>query len=114
MPKTLNQNITVCFINSFDEEFSIVLSLYNQIDNLMEVIRDNGYEDWGKCGGQSKCGTCHISIDQDTTDAIFDDEEHVLNALLNRTETSRLACQIDIVKTLDGAILRYLGTINQQ
>jgi len=38
---------------------------------LIVVIRDNGYEGWGDCGGQTWCHSCHISIDRDTKDAIF-------------------------------------------
>lgn len=107
--KDERKTISVTYINSFDEDFSIELSLHNQLENLMEIIRDNSYEDWGDCGGQSLCRTCHVSIDRDTRDAIFEDEEHALSLLSNSTESSRLACQIDIEEKLDGAILRYLG-----
>ncbi len=104
-----SKTISVTYINSFDEDFSIQLSLHNQLENLMEVIRDNNYENWGDCGGQACCCSCHVSIDRDTRDAIFEDEEQALSLLSNRTESSRLACQIDIEENLDGAILRYLG-----
>jgi len=105
------KTISVNYINSFDELFSIELSLQNQLDNIMEVIRDNYYEEWGECGGRTWCRTCHVSVDRDTQDAIFDDEEHALSLLSTRTKTSRLACQIDIEKKLDGATLKYLGDI---
>jgi len=101
--------ISVSYINSFDEEFSIELSLHNQLDNLMETIRDNGYEEWGDCEGRTWCRTCHVLINRDTKDAIFEEEEHALSLLSNRTESSRLACQIDIEEKLDGSTLRYFG-----
>lgn len=73
------------------------------------MIRDNCYEEWGDCEGRALCRTCHVSIDRDTKDAIFEKEEHALSLVSNRTETSRLACQIEIEKKLDGSTLRYLG-----
>ena len=72
----------------------------------MEVIRNNSYEDWGD---QTCCRTYHVSIDRYTKDSKFEDKEYALSLLTNRKESSRLACQIDIEKRLDGATLRYLG-----
>lgn len=103
------KTISVTYINSLNESFPIELSLHNQLDNLMEIIRENDYEDWGDCDGRSWCRTCHISIDRDTQDTVFKEERYALDLLLTRTETSRLACQIDINRKLDGATLRYLG-----
>ena len=103
------KTINITYINSFKKEFSIQLSLHNQLDNIMEVIRDNDFEEWGECGGRTWCRTCHVSIDRDTRDAIFEEEQYALSLLSNRDQNSRLACQIDIEKKLDGATLRYLG-----
>ena len=101
--------ISITYINSLNEAFPIELSLQNQLNNLMEVIRENDYEDWGDCDGRSWCRTCHVSIDRNTQDSIFEEEKHALSLLLTRTDSSRLACQIDIDRKLDGATLRYSG-----
>ncbi len=107
---TKDQNmITVHYINSMKERFSIELSIRNPLYSLMELIRDDDHEDWGDCYGRTWCRTCHVSIDRDTRNEIEDDEAHALSLLSNRLDSSRLACQIVIGQHLDGATLSFLG-----
>jgi len=42
-----------------------------------------------------------VSIDQE--------ERHCLSNQENKTAKSRLACQLEITETLDGAVVKYLG-----
>lgn len=96
------ETITVQYINSMDERFSVKLSTHNPLSSLMELIREDDYEDWGDCLGRAWCRTCHVSIDRNTRNEIDDDEAHALSLLTNRCHSSRLACQIVIGKHLDG------------
>jgi 2Fe-2S ferredoxin len=106
---TNKDTITVNYINSMDEHFSLELSTRNPLYSLMELIREDDYEDWGECLGRAWCRTCHVSIDRDTNDEIEADEAHALSLLSNRHSASRLACQIVIGQHIDGATLSYLG-----
>lgn len=103
--------ITVHYINSMQEHFTIELSLRNPLYSLMELIREDDYEDWGDCYGRAWCRTCHVSIDRDTSNEIEDDEAHALSLLSNRLDSSRLACQIVIDRHIDGATLIYRGDV---
>ncbi len=103
------ESITVHYINSMEEHFSLELSIRNPLYSLMELIRDDDYEDWGECYGRAWCRTCHVSVDRDTSDDIEEEEAYALSLLSNRCNTSRLACQIVIDQNLDGATLSYLG-----
>ena len=101
--------IKVHYINSVKEHISLELSTRNPLYSLMELIREDGYEDWGDCYGRAWCRTCHVSIDRDTSHDIDEQEAHALGLLSNRCKTSRLACQIAIDQRIDGATLSYLG-----
>jgi len=49
--------IRLTYLNSADSEFSFELDSNNPLQNLMEIIRDHGYEDWGECRGRAWCRT---------------------------------------------------------
>lgn len=73
---------------------------------LMEVIRDNGFDELlALCGGCCSCATCHVYIDpafMDKSPKMSDDESDLLDSSDNRTETSRLSCQVAITDALEG------------
>lgn len=73
---------------------------------LMEVIRDNGFDELlALCGGFCSCGTCHVHIDpafSGPLPAVSEDENELLENSSCRSETSRLSCQITISDALDG------------
>ena len=53
-----------------------------------------------------ECSTCHVIADQETFDKLEEPEEEELDVLyvaLGVTDTSRLACQIDITRAIEGA-----------
>jgi ferredoxin len=55
------------------------------------------------CGGMAMCATCHCYILSDTAlPEIGDLEEALLSELFNSNTTSRLACQVQITKEMDG------------
>jgi 2Fe-2S ferredoxin len=103
------KHITIEFVNQFNSRYIIKVAYQNQLDNLMEIIRDYGYEDWGECRGRAWCKTCHVSLSSMQGHAIGSQEKQALEDVLNKKNDSRLACQIPIKKELDGAVITYLG-----
>lgn len=62
----------------------------------------------GECGGELTCATCHVHVDAewfDRLEPVSGDEEDMLEMLDNRTEHSRLCCQIRITPELDGLVV---------
>jgi ferredoxin, 2Fe-2S len=77
--------------------------------SLMEVIRDNGFDDLlALCGGCCSCATCHVHVDpafSGALPAMGEDENDLLDSTDHRTENSRLSCQLPINDSLDGLIV---------
>ncbi len=73
---------------------------------LMEVIRDNGYDELlALCGGCCSCATCHVHIDPayvEKIPAMSEDENDLLDSSDHRNEYSRLSCQIPVTEALAG------------
>lgn len=80
----------------------------NEYLNLMALIFDQGYEDWGDCKGRAWCGTCHIKVET-LSEEVVQEELHTLGKLPNRQEKSRLACQIPINEDLHEKYIQFLG-----
>lgn len=74
--------------------------------SVMEVIRDNGFEELlALCGGSCSCATCHVYVDPAWTDLVggpHEDEADLLDSSDHRRENSRLSCQIRFTDELDG------------
>lgn len=73
---------------------------------LMEVIRDNGFDELlALCGGCCSCATCHVHIDPAFADKLppmSEDENDLLDSSEHRDDTSRLSCQIPVTDALEG------------
>jgi ferredoxin, 2Fe-2S len=74
--------------------------------SVMEVIRDNGFDELlALCGGSCSCATCHIHVDAAWTDQVgtpHEDEADLLDSSDHRQANSRLSCQIPFTDALDG------------
>jgi ferredoxin, 2Fe-2S len=74
--------------------------------SLMEVIRDNGFDELlALCGGCCSCATCHVYVDQEfpgTLPTMSEDENDLLDSTDYRSDQSRLSCQIPVSDALDG------------
>lgn len=74
--------------------------------SVMEVIRDGGIDELlALCGGCCSCATCHVHVDPQFADKVArmsEDENDLLDSSDDRTETSRLSCQIPFTDDLDG------------
>ena len=90
------------FVNSEGTEKSVEAE--NGL-SVMEIARDNDLEIEGTCGGSISCCTCHVIIDKDWFSIVGGpnpDEEDMLDLALGLQPTSRLSCQIEVTKELDG------------
>lgn len=77
--------------------------------NLMDLVYNELYEEWGDCKGRAMCGTCHIEVlEGNPADEMEPFEEQTLDGLPNKTPRSRLACQITIDKSVDNMKFRIL------
>ncbi|MDE2406225.1 MAG: 2Fe-2S iron-sulfur cluster binding domain-containing protein [Sphingomonadales bacterium] len=94
-------NITV--INQEGEERTIEAPVGR---TLMEVIRDNGFDELlALCGGCCSCATCHVHIDPAfvaKVGAPSPDENDLLDSSDHRNEFSRLSCQVPVTAELEG------------
>jgi 2Fe-2S ferredoxin len=77
--------------------------------SLMEVIRDNGFDELlALCGGCCSCATCHVFVDgafADKVPAMSEDENDLLDSTDSRNESSRLSCQIQMNDALEGLVV---------
>ena len=78
--------------------------------NLMEAAVANDIPNIeGACGGCLSCATCHVFVDPEwlgKVAAVGDFEDAVLDATeVERTDASRLSCQITMSADLDGITL---------
>lgn len=72
----------------------------------METAKDNHINLPSVCGGMCECSTCHVIADQATFYKLEEAEEEeldVLDAVEDVTDTSRLACQVDVTRGIEGA-----------
>ncbi len=83
----------------------------NPSGNLMEVLTEEGFDIPAICGGIASCGTCHIRVLKGLSnlEAPEEDEAFMLDGLYNKTDESRLSCQIPLVSELGGAEIQVLG-----
>jgi 2Fe-2S ferredoxin len=81
--------------------------------NLMEIIREHGFDELlALCGGCCSCATCHVHVAPEFVEKIppmSADEDDLLDSSSNRTETSRLSCQIPFGDDLDGLRVMIAG-----
>ena len=78
--------------------------------NMMQAAVDNNIPGViGECGGCLSCATCHVYVDADwvaKTGTADDFEDAMLDvAEAERTDASRLSCQIEASDDLDGLVL---------
>ncbi len=73
--------------------------------NLMELCKSYEFPIQGICGGMSMCASCQVYIhSENSINKISDDERAMLSEAFFVKDNSRLGCQIQINKELDGLI----------
>ena len=93
----------IIVVNRSGEETNVEA---NEGRTLMEVIRDNGFDELlSLCGGCCSCATCHVHIEPaffDKLPKMGEDENDLLDSSEHRNEFSRLSCQVPISAALEG------------
>lgn len=73
---------------------------------VMEAIREAGFDELiAMCGGACSCATCHVIVDPGWIGKVGNatgEELDLLEDLDQRSDTSRLSCQIKFSEALDG------------
>ena len=74
--------------------------------SVMEVIRDNGFDELlALCGGCCSCATCHVFVDDAFLNCLppmSADENDLLDGSDHRRPQSRLSCQLNVTPELEG------------
>lgn len=73
--------------------------------SLMEVLKASEYPILATCGGMALCATCHVEVVQggDNLGEPSDAELDMLDTLPDADFNSRLACQIKVGTSIEGA-----------
>jgi ferredoxin, 2Fe-2S len=80
---------------------------------IMEIIRDQGFDVGGLCGGACACATCHVEVTGEWLTKLHpanDDEEAMLDSVPVLTDGSRLSCQIIFTPELEGLEVKLVAT----
>ncbi len=80
----------------------------------MEIATSNQIDGIdGACGGVIACGTCHCYIPDEWKNKVIaedneitEEEIDMLDVVIDKTDNSRLACQIKFTKSLDGLTVK--------
>ena len=90
------------FIDRDGKELTVEAPLGNTI---LDIAHANDIDIEGACEGCMACSTCHVVVEPDwykKLAAPSEDEEDMLDLVFGLTRTSRLGCQIEITKEMDG------------
>ena len=71
--------------------------------NMMELCKSYELPVEGTCGGMAMCASCHMYVksDHDLPER-SEEEEDMLDEAFNVEDNSRLGCQIQLRKKIDG------------
>lgn len=96
------EELHITFVTKLGEQVTFEVA---EGDNLLDIAQAHNMDMEGACGGSCACSTCHVIVDPEYYDRMEepdDDENDMLDLAFGLTETSRLACQINMTKELDG------------
>ncbi len=76
--------------------------------NLMEVLKASEYDILATCGGMALCATCLVQVEKGIgqLSPAQNAELDMLDTLPYMDEFSRLSCQLQVNKQLDGCLFR--------
>lgn len=87
----------------------------NEGDTILDVAQHYDLPLEGACGGSLACATCHVSVDLESYNKlpeISDLENEMLDTVPNISATSRLGCQVQLTKEMDGMVVFLLDSCN--
>ena len=102
--RQLDISITV-FIRG---EKHTVTTYVGEYRNLMTLLYDKFYiDDFGECKGTGRCGTCHIQVSGNYGGSLYrvGNENSTLRKITGVTDSSRMACQMNIDEKLNGIVI---------
>jgi 2Fe-2S ferredoxin len=103
------KTITLTVIN--EGENFLVQAYVNEYRNLMQLLNNSIYlRNFGECGGMGRCATCMIKISVLSTvaDSMDRNEKSTLDKIGWGAGDMRLACQILVTESLDGAVIEIV------
>jgi ferredoxin len=107
---TDSPKITLTFIDpKLPEDEQSVTVMAHVGETLLKVAHRNGIDIEGACEGVCACSTCHVILNQELYNSLpepSEDEEDMLDMAFGLTNTSRLACQIDVREGMNGEVIR--------
>lgn len=79
--------------------------------SLMEALKAYEYNILATCGGMALCATCHVQVLQGLQGlpGMKDAEMDMLDTLPDAGADSRLACQLRVDETMEGAIFKIMS-----
>ncbi|KAG7400716.1 Adrenodoxin, mitochondrial [Phytophthora boehmeriae] len=98
--------VTFTFVDGEGESTSVSAK---EGATLLDVAHENDVELEGACGGELACSTCHLVFEKrifDDLPEISEEEEDMLDLAWGLTDTSRLGCQIQVTKDMEGMTVR--------
>lgn len=80
---------------------------------LLKAIIDAGEQLISKCGGEAKCGACHIFVTEGRkgVSRLTPAENAKLDTLVGVSSKSRLACQVTFLNT-ENVTIELLGALS--
>ena len=106
---TVRKHITLTVIH--EGEGFLVQAYVNEYRNLMQLLNNSIYlRNFGECGGMGRCATCmiKISVSNAVADSLDRNEKTTLDKMGWESGDMRLACQILVTESLDGAVLQIV------
>jgi len=80
----------------------------NEGDSILDLAHEYDIDLEGACEGSVACSTCHVILEPDKYDLLpepEDEENDMLDMAFGLTDTSRLGCQVQIKRELDGMVV---------
>ncbi|BFZ55023.1 mitochondrial matrix iron-sulfur protein [Savitreella phatthalungensis] len=77
--------------------------------SILDVAHENDIDLEGACEGSVACSTCHVVVEPSYYDKLeepTDEENDMLDLAFGLEETSRLGCQVELSKDLDGITVK--------
>lgn len=77
----------------------------NEGDDILSLAHEHDIDLEGACEGSVACSTCHVVLSPEHYDLLpepSDDENDMLDMAFGLTDTSRLGCQVQLTRELDG------------
>lgn len=114
-PLAKKEEIDISFVKASGE---VIKTKGKEGDSLLDVVVNNNIDldGFGACEGTLTCSTCHLIFKKEVYDSLpekpTDEELDMLDLAYELTETSRLGCQVNCSKELNGLEVKVPSTIN--